>query len=46
MRVSRERGFLADNRASAKALRQQEQVSKGESGGQTGAERFTGLLRE
>lgn len=46
MKVSRERAFQADNRASAKALRQQEQVSKGESGGQRGAERSTRLLWE
>lgn len=44
--MSRERAFLADNRASVKALRQQEQVSKGESGGQRGAERVTRLLWE
>ena len=44
--MSRERAFQADNRASAKALRQQKQVSKGESGGQRGAERSTRLLWE
>lgn len=41
MTVSRETAFLAGDRASAKALRQQEEVSKGESGGQRGAERGT-----
>lgn len=41
MTVSRETAFLADNRANAKALRQQEEVSKGESGGQRGTERGT-----
>lgn len=46
VKVSRERAFRADNRASAKALRQQAQVSKRESGGQRGAERSTRLLWE